>query len=162
MEYNKSVSNPLLMGAIQLMKAENTPEHKKMVSDEIVKAQFLTPATVTPVPEPGETKLGPGSHVQLPVLAAPNGKQFFMAFTDMAELKKWKDEEGLQTLAMTFDDYAAMMFKKDEQGKVSPVVGFVINPFGENIIVPREMAAQYISARMAQAKGKPVPPTPQN
>ena len=162
MEYNKSVSNPLLMGAIQLMKAENTPEHKKMLSDEIVKAQYLTPATVTPVPEPGETKLGPGSHVQLPVLAAPNGKQFFMAFTDMAELKKWKDEEGQQTLAMSFEDYGAMLFKKDDQGNISPVAGFVINPFGENIIVPKEMVAQYISAKMAQAKGKPVPPAPQN
>lgn len=165
MEYNKSVSNPMLIGAIELMKAEDTPEHKKMVSDEIVKACFLSPATVTPVPEPdakGETHLGPGSHIQLPVLAAPNGKQFFMAFTDMAELKKWKDEEGQQTLAMSFEDYAGMMLKKDNQGNPSPVAGFVINPFGVNIVVPKEMVAQYIVAKMEQEKARKAAKKPKN
>ncbi len=158
MEYNKSVSNPMLMGAIELMKAEPTPSHKKMVSDEIIKGIYLSPAKVTPVPKPGETKLAPGSHVQLPALAAPNGKQYFMAFTDMAEFKKWRDEEGQQTLSMTFDDYAMMMFRKDQQGNVSPVAGMVINPFGANIIVPKEMVAQYISAKVAQERGT-TPPT---
>lgn len=157
MEYNKTVSNPMLIGAIELMKAEATPAHRKMVSDEIVKATFLSPAKVEPIPEPGETKLGPGSHVQLPVLAAPNGKQYFMAFTDMTELKKWRDEEGQQTLAMTFDDYAAMMFKKDQQGNISPVAGLVINPFGVNIVVPKEMVAKYITAKVAREQGKTTP-----
>lgn len=152
MEYNKSVSNPMLMGAIELVKAEDTPEHKKMVSDEIVKAVYLTPAKVTPVPPEGETKLPQGSNVQLPVIATPNGTQFFMAFTDKAELKKWKDDEEQQTLAMSFDDYAMMMFRKDGQGNPSPVAGFVINPQGANIIVPKEMVAQYIAAKMAKER----------
>ena len=29
MEFNKSVSNPMLMGAIELMREEDTPEHRK-------------------------------------------------------------------------------------------------------------------------------------
>lgn len=161
MEYNKPVSNPMLMGAIELVKADNSPEHKKMMSDEIVKAHFLTPATVTPVPttnEKGETKIGPGTQIKLPALTAPNGQQFFMAFTDMAELKKWKDEEGQQTLAMSFNDYAAMMFRKDAQGNTSPIAGFIINPCSENIMVPKENIAQYVSAQMAKQKGRTVPP----
>lgn len=162
MEYNKSVSNPLLIGAIELMKADGTPEHRKMVSDEIVKACYLTPAKVTPIPPEGETKLPPGSNVQLPVLAAPNGKQFFMAFTDKTELKKWKDDEEQQTLAMTFDDYAMMMFRKDGEGNTSPVAGLVINPFGVNIIVPKEMVAQYIAAKMAKERSNATPPDTQN
>lgn len=162
MEYNKSVSNPLLMGAIELVKAEDTPAHKKMVSDEIVKAVYMTPARVTPVPPEGETKLPPGSNVQLPVIAAPNGKQFFLAFTDKAELKKWKDDEEQQTLAMTFDDYAMMMFRKDNQGNMSPVSGIVINPMGANIIVPKEMVAQYVAAKMAKERGGVTPPDTQN
>lgn len=161
MEYNKSVSNPLLIGAIELMKAENTPEHKKMVSDEILKAIYLTPATVTPIPPEGETKLPPGSNVQLPVLAASNGKQFFMAFTDTKELKKWKDEEGQQTLAMSFDDYAMMMFRRDKEGNPSQVAGLVINPFGANIIVPKEMVAHYVATKVANEKRKMTPPDTQ-
>ena len=51
MQLTKTVSNPLLMGAIELMKAEPTPEHKKMVSDEIVKAKYLCPVVMIPQPE---------------------------------------------------------------------------------------------------------------
>ncbi len=162
MEYNKSVSNPMLMGAIELMKAENTPEHKKMVSDEIVKAHFLSPAKVTPIPESGETVLGSGSHVQLPVLAAPDGRQYFMAFTDMGELRKWRDDEEQQTVSMGFDDYAAMMFRKDSQGNQCQAAGIVINPFGVNIIVPKSTVAQYITAKMAKENGMVIPPKGQS
>ena len=51
MEFNKNVSNPMLVGAIELMKAEDTPEHRSMFVDELVKAEFLSPAMVDPVPE---------------------------------------------------------------------------------------------------------------
>ena len=152
MEYNKSVSNPMLIGALELMNAEPTKEHQKMVSDEIVKAEFLSPATVTPEPPAGTTKLVPGCNVNLPVLTAPNGKQFFMAFSDMTELKKWKDEEGMQTVSMTFDDYVMMMFRAEEQGKNGGVEGFIVNPFGAKLVVPKEMAKQVIIAKLAKEK----------
>ncbi len=169
MEYNKAVTNPMLVGAMELAKAENTPAHRQMVTSEMVKAKYITPAVVTPAPEPnekGEALIESGTHVQLPVLAAPDGKQFFMAFTDMAELKKWKDEEGQQTVTMTFEEYAAMLFRKDSQGNMSTIAGFVINPFSMNVVVPREMVEQYVAARMAQEraqaeKAKATPPEQQ-
>ena len=165
MEFNKPVSNPLLVGAIQLMQAEATPEHRKMVSDEIVKAHFLSPATVTPEPEAnaaGEVRLTAGSQVQFPMLSAPDGKKFFVAFTDSMELSKWKNLENQHSFSMTFDDYAGMLFKKDSQGNTSPAAGFVINPFGANIIVPKEMVAQYLAEKMAKSKGTQPPVNPQN
>jgi len=155
MEFTKSVSNPLLMGAIELMKAEPTPEHRKMVSDEIVKAKFLCPVVMNPLPQPGPdgvVKPAPGTQMQFPMLTAPDGKQFFMAFTDSYELQKWKDHEDKQTVAASFDDYAGLLFKKDPKGQLPPAIGFVINPFGANIVVPREMIAQYMAARAAQAQ----------
>lgn len=157
MEYNKLVSNPMLVGAIELMKADATPEHQKMVSDEIVKANFLIPAVVTPVPEPDETgavRPVPGSQVHFPILTAPDEKKFFMAFTDMEELKKWKDVEGQQFFAMTFEDYAGLLLRKDSEGKTNPAAGFVINPFGGNVVVSKEMLAQYIAAKADREKGK--------
>ncbi len=152
MEYNKSVSNPMLIGALELMKAEPTQAHQKMVSEEIVKAEFLTPATVTPAPPEGTTKLVPGCNVNLPVLTAPNGKQFFVAFSDMTELKKWRDEEGMQTVAMTFDDYVVMMFRKDPQGNPTKVEGFIVNPCGAKLVVPKEMVERYIVTKLAKEK----------
>ena len=37
-------------------------------------------------------------------------------------------------------------------GNICPALGIVVNPFGANIIVPREMLAGMISAKAAQAK----------
>ena len=50
MEFNKPVSNPMLVGAIELMKAEDTPDHRNMFLGELVKASFLTPAIIEPAP----------------------------------------------------------------------------------------------------------------
>lgn len=152
MEYNKSVSNPMLVGAIELVNAEPTKEHNKMVSRELVKAEFLSPATVIPAPPEGSTKLIPGCKVSLPFLLAPDGKQFFMAYTDMSELEKWPEADGKNTVAMTFDDYVAMMCKTEDEGK-GGVDGFIVNPFGARLVVPKELAKQFIIAKLAQKKG---------
>lgn len=153
MEFNKSVSNPMLVGAIELLKAEPSPEHHKMVSDEIVKAYFLAPAKVMEMPEPnaeGEIQFTQGEQHQIrfPMLTAPEGKRFFMAFTDESELQKWPGTKEHQKFSMTFEDYAGLLLRKDSQGNFSPAAGFVINPFGANLIVPREMVAQYIADRI--------------
>ena len=110
MEFNKSVSNPMLMGAIELMKAEDTPEHRNM---------------------------------------------FFMAFTDMAEYEKWQEknpEQRLPYFALKIEDYAGIVLRKDAKGNICPALGIVVNPFGANIVVPREMLAGMMSAKAAQAK----------
>jgi hypothetical protein len=156
MQFNKPVSNPMLVGSIELLKAEDTPEHRKMFEEEVLKAVFLAPVIVNPAPEPdekGTVNIKPGSQVQFPMLSAPDGKRFFMAFSDWTELKKWKDEEGQQTFAMSFDDYMDMLFKKDSQGNINPAAGLVINPYGGNIAITKEMAMVFISDKMAKMKG---------
>ena len=57
---------------------------------------------------------------------------------------------------MNFDDYAGMLLRKDAQGNISPALGFVINPFGGNIVVTREMVASMIAAKL-KAAGRPEP-----
>ena len=162
MEFNKPVSNPMMVGSIELLKAEDTPEHRQMCLDELQKAKFLAPVVIDPVPQPdekGQVKIARDSKVQFPMLSTEDGRKFFMAFTDWTELKKWRDEENQQTFAMNFDDYAGMLLRKDAQGNISPALGFVINPFGGNIVVTREMVASMIAAKL-KAAGKPVPPAP--
>lgn len=159
MELNISVSNPLLVGSIELLKAEDTPEHRNMMINELMKAKLLSPVVITPEPEAdenGKTQLKPGSKLQFPMLNAPDGKQFFMAFTDRSELVKWKQEQQ-HTFALSFDDYAAMLLKKDNQGNTSPALGFVLNPFGSNIVISKEMVANLLMQKL-QKQGKAVPP----
>lgn len=72
MEFNQSVSNPMLVGCIELMKAEDSPEHRAMFIEELTRASFMAPALIEPEPrEDAEGKLSivPGSQVQFPVLS---------------------------------------------------------------------------------------------
>ena len=52
MEFNKPVSNPMMVGTIELLKAEDTPEHRQMFLEELQKAKFLAPVVIDPVPQP--------------------------------------------------------------------------------------------------------------
>ena len=160
MEFNQSVSNPMLVGCLELLKAEDTPGHRNMFVEELVKAQLLSPSIIEPAPvegAEGKLTIAPGSKVQFPMLNAPDGKRFFMAFTDSQEYGTWKEKSGqaLPFFALKFQDYAGMLFAKDSNGNMSQAAGFVINPLGANILVPKEMVAGILAARAAQAKGKP-------
>lgn len=159
MEFNKSVSNPMLVGSIELLKAEDTQEHRRMFMEEVAKASFLSPAVVTPKPQEdaeGKSTIAPGSTVQLPMLSASGDKHFFMAFTDEGEYARWveKASERLPVFALTIEDYAAMLLRKDAQGNACPALGVVINPYGANIILPREMLAEMMAAKIAQMQNR--------
>jgi len=85
MEFNKPVSNPMMVGSIELLKAEDTPEHRQMFLDELQKAKFLSPVVIDPVPVPdenGRVTIARDAKVQFPMLSTEDGRKFFMAFTD--------------------------------------------------------------------------------
>ena len=159
MEFNKPVSNPMLMGTIELMREDDTPEHRNMFVDELIKASYLSPALIDPEPAAdagGKLTIISGSKVQFPLLTAPDGKKFFMAFTDALEYDKWQEKtRPLPTFALKFDDYAAMLLHKNSEANTPQAFGFVINPAGCNIIVPKEMVANIIAVRAAAAKKPP-------
>ena len=86
MEFNKNVSNPMLIGAIELMKAEDTQAHRGMFVEELVKAEFLSPAIVEPAPEEGPDGgqvLAQGSKGQLPMLSTSAGTAYCSALPMM-------------------------------------------------------------------------------
>lgn len=160
MNPNRPVTNPMLCGTIELMKAEDTPEHRKMFLDELIRAHFLSPVIVTPTPVPDETgrmKITAEHKVQFPMISTKEGHKFFLAFTDLEELKKGHPDKDQQTFILSFDDYAGMLLRKDKDGNLPPALGFVINPMSSNVVVSREMVAKVIASRMAQS-GIPVPP----
>lgn len=171
MEFNKPVSNPMLMGAIELMKAEDTPEHRNMFVGELTKASFLAPAIVEPAPvegEDGKPAIAPGSKVQFPIFSTADGNKFFMAFTDRTEYEKWQEKDRqYPTFALKIEDYAALILRRDPKGNICPALGMLINPKGAGIVVPREMLAGIMSAKAAQAKqmaarqsaGQTIPPS---
>ena len=144
----------MLVGTIELLRAEDTPDHRNMFVTEMTNASFLAPALIDPEPVEKEGKLTitGNSKIQFPMLSAPDGKKFFMAFTDASEYEKWQEKtRHLPTFALKFDDYVAMLFHKNSDGSTTQALGFVINPAGCNIIVPKEMIANIMEAREAAA-----------
>lgn len=154
MEFNKSVSNPMLVGSIELLKAEDTVEHCNMFLTELLKASLLAPALIDPPPQEdgeGNLKLLPDSKVQFPMLTAPDGRKYFMGFTDDAEYQLWVEKnQPCPTFAMVFDDYIGMLMQKDAGGNPCPAQGIIINPHGSNLAVHKDMLAQVIAGRMIQ------------
>lgn len=139
MNFNQKVSNPMLVGTIELYKAENTPEHREMLEDEIVKGIYISPILIDPEPEKNDSGgiiVKPGSKLQFPALTAPNGARFFMAFTDKMEYEKSGHKENFYEAALNFADYMAMLFQNAPQNAYA---GFVINPYGGNIVLPKEI-----------------------
>lgn len=156
MEFNKAVSNPMLVGCIELVKAEDTPEHRNMFMTELTKAQLQAPALIEPAPGAdgeGRLTLSPGSRVQFPMLSSPEGKKFFMGFTDPKAYLKWTEGNGeMPFFALKFEDYLNMLLSRDAQGNECQASGIVINPMGANVMVPKDMLARVVAARMEQLK----------
>lgn len=152
MEFNKPVSNPMLVGCIELLKADDTPEHRNMFVAELQRASLLAPALVNPAPEEdeeGSLKLIPGSKIQFPMLLTPDGKRYFMGFTDEVEYQLWvENNHPCPTFAMMFDDYIGMMTRKDAEGNLVQAEGIVINPYGANVVMHKDMLAQVMANRM--------------
>ena len=139
MEQPKAINNPMLVGAMKLLKEDNSTKHRDFFLQELLKAQLITPATVTLRPEKDEdgvVLIPPGSQIQIPMLSTQDGLRYFMAFTDMAEMKKWVKnlEEDQQIFVFGFQDYVSMIKRADSQCD-----GFTINPGGANIRVTRRM-----------------------
>ena len=143
MELNKSVSNPMLVGAMQLIKAdgkEPDPAHQKMFMEELDKAVLLAPVEMTEGEEEGKAM------VRFPILTGGDGKQFFVLFTDNAALESSQNSESgkaipesfsEKTAAVRFLEMARVLLSKGPDGQDNPVFGIVINAFMENIIIPK-------------------------
>ena len=156
MEFNKIVANPMLVGSIRLMKEEDTPEHRNMFVLELQKSSLIAPALIEPEPvenAEGTLVIAPGSKIQFPMIFTSNKKGYFMGFTDMLEYKKWQENnKELPFFALKFEDYVGMLMSKDDQGNLCPALGYVINPYGENIVVPKDLLAGIMATRIAQLR----------
>lgn len=136
MDINKPITNPNLVDAIKEMKQGNKEE--ELFWEEIFKAMFLCPINMeigkTTQKENHKIVLGEGTSIALMSIDNEQGEHFLMAFTDWDELKKWKQNYDQQTLVLSYEDYQGIIIKNN-----STYQGMVINPFGENIVLDRQM-----------------------
>lgn len=136
MDINKPIANPDLVNVIKGIKQGNKEE--ELFWKEIFKSKFLCPINMeigkTTQKESDEIVLEEGTSIALLSIDNEQSEHFLMAFTDWGELKKWKQNQNQQTLVLSYEDYQEIIIKND-----SVYQGMVINPFGENIILDRQM-----------------------
>lgn len=150
-DINKPVTNPELVEAMAAAAADNRAETRSAMIEAMMEAHLLSPVSIDPPPvtaEDGTTSFQAGTKIAYPVLETQDGRQFLPAFTDWEELRKWQNNAGQQTIISTFDDLAGMVLNPD-----SFAVGFVLNPFGQNVTFDRELIASLKEQKALREQG---------
>lgn len=132
----KSLKNPDLIQAYRLMEYDSTPERQAEFMQEVVDARYMAPASFSPEPEEdeeGNLIFSDDATVTFPDIRNKGDDKFFPAFTDWKEMQKWEMKEGQHVIGLSFEDFAAMILQDKD------AAGFVINPFGENVKIDREI-----------------------
>ena len=136
-DFNKPITNPELLAAVERMNRENSRESREAVLDLVISsARFLSPVTIGQAPATGKD-----TTIQFQLLTNQEGQPFFPAFTGWDELRKLCGPKNQQTLVMTFDQYAGMVVND------SKAAGFVIDPFGICLSFDRTMIVHLLQRK---------------
>lgn len=161
MIFNAKVNNPLLAGAIESMQADPEPKKKEMVLEQILKAMFLCPATLSVPPslgEDGNLYLQNDCEISHKMVMDMQNRPLLLAFTSQEEMDKWMNQheitEFIYGFGMSFTEYAELMMQKLPDGSRGPAQGFVIDPYGCNLIVDRDMVANIYVRSLATGDKK--------
>lgn len=125
------VTNPALVRAIETARQDSTEQNWAQVVRAAMAARYLTPIDM----KPRSASSGRENTFSLHMLKdSTDGKRYYLAFTDRDEMKKWRNDEEQRVLTLSFDDYSHLVL----DGRVA-VHGFVINPYGGNVVFNRSM-----------------------
>ena len=139
-DFNKPITNPELLAAVERMNRENSRESREAVLDLVISsARFLSPVTIGQAPATGKD-----TTIQFQLLTNQEGQPFFPAFTSWDELRKLCGPKNQQTVALTFDDYARMIVQDNR------AAGFVLDPFGCCLSFERPMVEHLVVRKQSQ------------
>lgn len=142
----KPIANPALVEALKTLHQENTPQNQGRVLGLVVEqAIFLAPAVITPAPQQGSDGRKQAA-IQFQLITTKDGRPFFPAFTDQEELRKFTGERKVQSVALRFDDYVALIQRNEK------ACGFVVNPLGLSLTLDRKTVDNLAARKKEVAK----------
>ncbi len=137
------VRNPELVHAIRTMMEHNTNKTRGAMAAALMEARLLSPIqSETVLLE----KKGPSNRIRFEHIENTEGDKYYLAFTDMEEYSKW-NEDGThnQALIMTMEDFGNILIRQ-----INDLKGFVINPYGENLSISKELLLSLLKQREAR------------
>ena len=133
---NEYIGTPNLQSAFRHMKIDRSKE--PMFFEELYHTKFICPIQIDthnlPKNPDGSVVLGNNSPLSLVSINDSSGTPYLIAFTDQSELDKWNQGKYQQTIICTFNDYKSLLMSGN-----TPYQGVVINPFGGNIVLAKEL-----------------------
>lgn len=155
MHQKEAIQNPRLVEALHALRENETQRSINDMLNEMMEARFLSPIDPLDTADhafDGMSALEQDQPLRFFTLQMDDDEHYLMAFTDQEELFRWRKEEGIQCVVMTFDDFASVILHKE-----NTLAGFVINPFDQNIPIPKDFVAslkQKKEAMVAHSKMK--------
>lgn len=153
---DNEITNPVLkklfvkLKNTAISKGNPAPVFGEIAEEICMNARFLAVVKVAPIALTNASALAgnqSGAQVQFAVLSDKSGNRFYPVFTDIDEFKKWSGiEAGAKTCVVGFDDIAELVDDPDAKG-------FVINPFGENFLVPTEICKNWREKKQLRVSG---------
>lgn len=130
------MNNDKLLEAIKKMQ-ESEVEGEQFF-DELFKAEFLCPirADVEYKGKFGKSAIAIQQEhsVEMMSLEDEEGANYLAAFTDIEQMEEWADDETVDAAKVNFEQYLDICMEED-----SIFDGVVINPFRENVTLPKEI-----------------------
>lgn len=139
MDINKPIENLVLLGLLDKLKAQFNADTEHEFFKELLSTKLLSPITQDSLQgcKSGESTLKEGATIKFIHLNDEKGNSYLPVFTDWNELKKWNETDGVKTLILSFEDYKTMILENN-----SMFTGFVLNPFGHNIVFDKNLIQQ--------------------
>lgn len=133
------ITNPALVEAMNEMKKERSQKSEVAFVNTLKTARFFVPANISKVQQAaanddGTVELKEQPQIRFLLFNNQEGKKYFPLFTDIDEYRKWDKHTEAQMAAITFRDLCQILQKNPNPD----AAGAVVNPFGQNIMIPTE------------------------
>ena len=143
---SENVKNPKLVAALQEMLKHDDFITRSQIA-ALMEARLLSPIQKQTVLT---EKKGPSTWIRFESITNTAGEKYYLAFTDMDEYSKWNEDGSHdQALIMTMEDFGNILIRQVNDGK-----GFVINPYGENISISKQLLLSLLQQHETKMREK--------
>lgn len=144
------ITNPQLVQAMDAMKQDRNQKTEALFVNTLKISRFLVPANVDTVQQAqanpdGTVELKDQPQIKFVLFSNQNDEKFFPLFTDAAEVQKWEEHSKHQLAAITYSDLCQFFRREQENATASNLIGIVINPYGQNIMIPTDSMLRIMS-----------------
>ena len=144
MDIKTPIENPELVKSIHDYVNSQSEKDEKKLQQALLNAKFLAPAILENWERTSQNRTILDKDMKMKLISIQDGNNeiYLPAFTDWNEVGKWRKDDDLKTIIFSFYDYVKVL-KNNKK-----MIGIVINPFSENIIITKQQINSIVNSNM--------------